>query len=104
MKNLSEIEKYYWELSEVYLGHYYDAVEPSLKIMLAMGVIVEMESDLVKFHKEKKETPNSRRQQERLKILINTLDAFTVSAERNKQFRLVMQKMYDQQAEKDKKN
>lgn len=96
-------EKRYWELSEIYLAHYQDAMEPSLKIMVAMGVIVEMESDLAEFHKKNTETVKSKIQKDRLTILRKSLDSFSLAAERNLQFRMVMKKMYDDSQSKEER-
>lgn len=98
---MTPAEKRYWELSEIYLAQYQDSIEPSLKIMLAMGVIVEMESDLAAFHGKNAETEKSKNQKDRLNILRKSLDAFSISAERNLQFRMVMNKMYNETQVKD---
>jgi len=94
-------EKRYWELSEIYLAQYQDSIEPSLKIMVAMGVITEMESDLAEYHLKNAETEKSKHQKDRLSILRKSLDSFSLSAERNLQFRMVMSRMYRESEQKD---
>lgn len=98
---MTPAEKYYADLAEVYFHQYHDAMEPHLKIIIAMGVLVEMESDLAEFHQKNAETEKSRNQKERLTILRKSLDAFSISAERNLQFRMVTKKMYDKCQEKE---
>ena len=93
-KKMTPAEKHYWELSEVYLAAYQDNLEPHFKIMQAMGVIVEMESDLIKFEKSKGETEKSKSQRERLSILKLAVDAFSIASERNLQFNHVMSSLY----------
>ena len=94
VKKMSPAEKHYWELSEVYLSAYQDNVEPNIKIMQAMGVIVEMESDLVVFEKTKGQTEKSKAQIDRLSILKSSIDAFTIVSQRNLQFNMVMTNLY----------
>ena len=95
IKKMTPNEKYYWELSEVYLSQYYDSVEPSLKIMAAMGVIVEMESDLAEYHLKNKESEKSIKQKDRLNILRSSIDALSLSGERNLQFKRVLSNLYN---------
>lgn len=88
-------EKHYWNLSEVYLSAYQNNIEPSFKIMQAMGVIVELESDLILFEKSKGKTEKSINQQRRIDILKKAVDAFSVVSDRNLQFNYVMGSLYE---------
>lgn len=91
---MSPVEKYYYELSEVYLSAYHDSVGHNLKVMQAMGVIVEMESDLVVFENTKGQTEKSKHQSERITVLKSALDSFTIATERNLQFNTIMSTLY----------
>lgn len=93
-KKMSPAEKHYWELSEIYLSAYQNNIEPNIKIMEAMGVIVEMESDLVVFEKTKGQTDKSKYQLERIQVIKNAIDAFSVVSGRNLQFNMVMTNLY----------
>lgn len=93
IKKMSPEEKHYWELSEVYLATYQNNLESSFKIMQAMGVIVEMESDLIQFELSKGKTEKSIAQSLRLSILKNSIDAFSIVSERNLQFNHVMNRV-----------
>ena len=96
-------ERHYWELSEIYVTAYQDNIQPVTKIMQAMGVIVEMESDLLLFLKGKQPTEKTKRQQGRLDILKDAVNQFSIVSERNLQFRMVAGKLrskINEQAEK----
>lgn len=100
VKKMTEAEKHYWDLSEVYIGAYQIHIEPNIKIMQAMGVVVEMESDLVVFEKTKGQTEKSKYQYERIQVIKNAIDAFYLVSGRNLQFNLVMQGLYNENQSK----
>ena len=102
-EKMSPIELHYMGLSEIYLAHYQNMAEPNWKIMQAMGVIVEMESDLVMFEKEKGVTDKSKKQLERIQVIKNAVDAFSIASDRCIQFNLILTKMYTKEHLKDAK-
>lgn len=99
---ITPVEQYYMELSEIYMIAYQNNIEPATVIMQAMGVIVEMESDLLLFLQGKPQTEKTKRQQTRLDILKKAVNQFSIVSERNLQFRMVAGKLrnkIDEQAE-----
>lgn len=93
---MSPIELHYLGLSEVYLANYQNLAEPNWKIMQAMGVIVEMESDLVMFEKEKGVTEKSKKQLDRIQVIKNAVDSFSIASDRTIQFKLILTKLYNE--------
>lgn len=94
--SLTKTERYYWELSEVYLAQYHNATENSTLCMMMQGVIVEMQSDVEKYLKN---NPNSKdkvsTQQNRINVLNRCVDAFTITSERNYQIRYTLNRYLD---------
>lgn len=74
LNSLSDTEKHYMNLAEVYIHYYEDHLDRELKIFLAKGVVVEMESDLAKWHDKNKPNDTSTKQLSRLDILKKAID------------------------------
>jgi len=85
-------EKRFYDMSEVFLAQLQDVKEPIYKILIAKGILIEMESDLVFFLKKKPETEKSKAQQERLKILTELVDYFSGISSVNEQMKLMLRK------------
>lgn len=96
---LTEKEKYYSDLAEVYLSVYENHLAREYKIMMAKGVIVEMESDLIAFLKKGNETDKSKSQSERLKILNDAIDMFASISSANVQTKYVIKATYRENKE-----
>ena len=95
-------EEYYRHLSEVYLCEIEDLELPILKIMTAKGVLIEIESDLLKFLKKSKPTEKSKIQEERIGVLSDVMDYFSKVASINHQMKLMLRRASnDLQKEKD---
>lgn len=75
-QKLTPLEQKYLNLSEVYLARYEDMSHRNIQIMLAKGVIVEMESDLAFFHLDRPRTDKSDAQIHRLNILRKVVGQF----------------------------
>jgi len=73
---LTPLEAKYLKLAEVYLSRYEDMSYRNIQIMLAKGVIVEMESDLAFFHLDRPRTEKSDAQIHRLNILRKVVGEF----------------------------
>lgn len=91
MKNKNtDLEDYYRNLGEVYLAEIESFQEPFNQILIAKGVIVEIESDLIKFLKKSKPTDKSKQQEERLELLKSSVEYFSKIASINYQFKLML--------------
>jgi len=89
----SEVE-YYKAISEVYLLELQNHIEPSEKILIAMGVIVQMNSDLVSYLLKNKSTEKSKAQSKRLEVLMEVMNYFSVIADRNLQMKGVVKRFF----------
>ena len=94
VKLLPALEQKYKKLSEVYLSRYEDQKDRHIKMMIAKGVLVDMESDLVFFHVKNTPTDRSILQQERLDILRNIIDEFASIHAFNFQVNMVLGDFY----------
>lgn len=92
--NLPSDERKYIELSEIYLAKYEDQEQRHLKMMMAKGILVEMESDLVFFHMKNEKTEKSEHQQNRLDLLKSAIDEFSAIHAFNFQVKMVLSKFY----------
>lgn len=90
----TQLEEKYKKLSEVYLAKYEDQKDRHVKMMVAKGILVEMQSDLVFFHLKNAETEKSKYQQERINILMNTIDEFASIHAFNFQVNMVLGDFY----------
>jgi len=89
---MSPAEMYYSGLAEVYLAELEDYQTPLLKILYAKGVLVEIESDLLKFLKNNEHNERSRQQEARIKILLDVITYFENSASTVKQMQFMLRK------------
>lgn len=96
MENINKIAQRYKNLAEVYMVEYQDYLKPSKKIMVAMGVIVEMMSDLALYHTKKPKNDKSKQQEERLQVLMTIINEFSVISDRNNQIRLIVSGYMDE--------
>lgn len=87
-------EKYYRELSEVYLFELENMRKDAIKISIAMGVIVSMESDLIiyenkmatideKGNRVRVQNERSKEQWDRLNMLRNSIEYFQTIGAKN---------------------
>ncbi|WP_298845475.1 hypothetical protein [uncultured Clostridium sp.] len=86
-EKMSPIELHYLGLSEVYLTEYEDHMLPYSKIMIAKGIITEIQSDMVFFLQKNKPSDKSNQQQERIAILSGVLNYFEKVSSHNQQMR-----------------
>lgn len=100
---LSPLEEKYLKLSEVYLAKYEDLAVKNIKIMLAKGVIVEMESDLAFYHLDKPRTDKSEAQLQRLNVLRSTVEEFADIHSFNYQIHQLLGRYHRENAELEKK-
>lgn len=91
-KNMTPGETYYMGLAEIYLAELEDLNTPLHKIMIAKGVMIEIESDLLAFLKNNPGNAKSKRQQERIALLNDALDHFSAIGSVNHQMKLVARK------------
>ena len=68
--------EHFKKLAEVYVTQDPNSKDHVTKIMLAKGVVIQMESDLVLFEKSKGKTEKSIEQQEKINILKNAIGTF----------------------------
>ncbi len=73
---LTPNEEKYKKLAEVYLARYEDQSVRNIQILIAKGVIVEMESDLAFYHLNTPRTDKSENQLQRLNILRGIVNEF----------------------------
>lgn len=102
-KKCTEQELYYLSLSEIYLAELEDMQKPITEIMKAKGVMVEIESDLLKFLSKNKPTEASKRQSERISILSSVIDYFSSVASTNYQLKLSLREA-NRQLKKEKED
>lgn len=80
-------EDYYKALAEVRLMEFENYSVYVQHLMIAKGIIVEMESDLLKFLKNNEPTPKSKEQQQRINMLGDSVEHFMKISEINMQLR-----------------
>lgn len=88
MNGLTKSEQEYFDLSEIYLSEYNDLLLPSKKIMVAQGVIVSMYSDILAFLSKNKPTERSTVQKERIELLLEIVNDFSIVSSANIQMKL----------------
>lgn len=91
-KQSTEQELYYLSLSEIHLAEVQDFQEPIKKILIAKGIMVEIESDLLKFLKKSKPTDKSNTQSTRISILNDVIDYFSELSSTSYQMKLMLRK------------
>lgn len=91
---LTKTEEKYLRLAEVYLSRYEDQKQRHVKMLMAKGVIVEMESDLAFFHMKNPRTDKSDNQLHRLNILRDFVDEFASIHGFNYQINLMLGKLH----------
>lgn len=87
---LTAREKRYLKLSEVYLSRYEDQKDRHVKMLLAKGILVEMESDLAFFHLKNPRTDKSDNQLLRLNMLRDLVDEFSAIHSFNFQINIML--------------
>lgn len=75
-------EKYQLE-SEIYQLAYEDILKPVRMIATMQGILVQMESERLKFEKKRGKSDKSKETQDRIDILMNGLDEISGIAEKN---------------------
>lgn len=89
-EELNRQVEYYKSLSEVHLSELEDLRTPQEMIMVAKGIMIHMESDLIFFLKKGKETEKSKEQQERIAILGAVINSFDKIATNNYQMKIML--------------
>ena len=87
---MTQQEKYYKQLSEIYLTENELHQETSTKIMQALGITIEMHSHLIKYLISNKETEESKSQAERLKLRTYVINSFYKVAGFNNEMQLII--------------
>lgn len=85
-----EAAEYYRHLSEVYLCEIEDHTTPLHKIMIAKGVLMEIESDLNFFLKHNPPNERSDKQKVRIELLREALDTFSNLSTNNYSMKLLL--------------
>jgi len=80
----------FMQLAEVYLAQDLDSKTHITKIILAKGVIIQMESDLILFEKQKGPTQKTIEQQERINILKSAINTFSDVSSNNNQIAYIL--------------
>jgi GTP-sensing pleiotropic transcriptional regulator CodY len=88
---LTDSEKHYIQLSEIYLLKYQEMVKPQKDIMVAKGIIVEMMSELLQFSMKNPENEKAKKSQERLDSFMDIINLFSQIADNNYQISLLYQ-------------
>lgn len=91
---LSPREERYLKIAEVYFSKYEDQKERHVKMLMAKGILVEMESDLAFFHLKNPRTDKSDNQVFRLNKLREFIDEFAAIHAFNYQINLVLGAMH----------
>lgn len=92
-EELQEQVNYYKELSEVYLTQMEDYLQPSYDIMTAMGIVVQMNSELLEYLTKHKQSEKTKVQKDRLEMLMKIMHAFSSTADRNYQLKLIVEQV-----------
>lgn len=96
---LTPREKRYLQLSEVYLSRYEKQQDRHVKMLLAKGIIVEMESDLAFFHLKNPRTDKSDNQLLRLNMLRDFVDEFAAIHSFNYQINIMLGRLHRENEE-----
>lgn len=93
-QKLTPREERYLKIAEVYFSRYEDQKSRHIKMLMAKGILVEMESDLAFFHKNNPRTDKSDNQLHRLNMLREFVDEFAAIHAFNYQINLVLGQMH----------
>lgn len=88
----TDLELYYQSLSEIYLAEIENLQEPISQILIAKGILIEIESDLLEFLSKSKPTKKSERHKERIDLLGSVMNYFSNMAHNNYQMKLLLRK------------
>ncbi len=91
---LTPREQRYLRIAEVYLSRYEHQEQRHVKMLMAKGIIVEMESDLAFFHMKNPRTDKSENQLLRLNMLRDFVDEFSSIHSFNYQINLMLGAMH----------
>lgn len=83
-------EKYYWELSEIYIAQYENHMDRENKLMIAKGVTTEMVSDLIEWRKKNSSNERFEKQWNRLLLIEQALDTFGSLSSTNIQIKRIL--------------
>lgn len=75
--NMKNSIDHFKRLAEIYVTQDPNSKDHVTKMMLAKGVVIQMESDLIIFEKSKGETEKSKEQKDRIKILRAAISTFS---------------------------
>lgn len=95
---MTESENRFTKLAEIFITQDPNSKDHVTKIMLAKGVIIQMESDLVLFEKSKGQTEKSKEQAERIRILKLAVDTFSAVSSNNLQVGYIMYQYHQKEA------
>jgi len=88
--NMKNSIDHFKRLAEIYVTQDPNSKDHVTKIMLAKGVVIEMESDLIFFEKSKGETQKSIEQKDRINILRSAISTFSDVSSNNLQIGYVL--------------
>ena len=80
--DFEKLAEHYRLQSEVYEIFYADRIKTSKAFLVLSGVITQMQSDLVKYEREKGKSDKTKALQDRVEILMSIYDDFTGMDER----------------------
>lgn len=96
---LTPREERYLKISEAYIARYEDQEKRHVKMLLAKGIIVEMESDLAFFHLKNPRTDKSDNQLLRLNMLRDIVDEFSAIHSFNYQINIILGRLHNENNE-----
>lgn len=85
---------YFLRIAEAYITQDPDSKDHVTKIMLAKGILIDMESDIVFFENSKGETDKSISQKQRLAILKSAVNTFAEVSSNNLQIGYILYKYH----------
>lgn len=87
---MTNAEKYYQALAEVYIAQYENHIEREQAIMVAKGVTADMISELIKYEAKHGKSEKTKAQAEKILIIENTLSMFSAISSTNTQIKLIL--------------
>lgn len=87
---MTQSEKYYQSLAEIYISRYESHIDREYQIMLAKGVTAEMISELLKYEKKHGKSVKTISQNEKIMLIENAIATFSQISSTNTQINLIL--------------
>ena len=95
---MTESENRFTKLAEIFITQDPNSKDHLTKMMIAKGIIIQMESDLILFEKSKGLTDKSKEQADRIRLLKLAVDTFSAVSSNNLQIGYIMYQYHKKEA------